>query len=298
MNRYMYSVFQIMPHLSAGESVNFAVVAGNDQLGDWSLRRVQDMNRARRFCGVDAMTAATEFLGKVEERIDSVNDQDVLEWLGESAPPETPPMTEQFLSELSGWQRGVVRFSAPMPVIAESSEDALDLLVSDLLVEPVTRVFKRMTKKRLVADMKTAYRAAGVEESNLWQRPLLHVGKSEQFRFGADFVVATHHAVQVCNAWSFQISDLDEVRRSVQAWGWNMRELRDHGGVLSGSESGEAILEVPPAVELRVIIAPDTSTAGLRALEDATYVFEEVQAVVVPYAERNRVAEAAFRLVS
>ena len=293
VNRYVYSVVQITPRISTGEFVNFAVVAGNDQLGDWALRRVLDTKRARRFCGIHAMTAAYEFVDTIEERIDSVDDRNQADWLFATSDSVDLPISEQFIDELSTWHRGVVRLSPPMPVLAESSEEALELLLPDLLVEPTTRVFRRITKKRLVADMRTTYKDAGIVASNLRARPALTVGKRRQFHLSADFAVATDHALQLCNAWSFQIADLEEVRRGVQAWGWNMRELRAHGGLLDDGQ-----ITVPNDVEVRVIVAPDPGSEGERALADAQLVFEEVEAVAVPYADRQRVAAEALKLVS
>jgi hypothetical protein len=46
-----------------------------------------------------------------------------------------------------------------------------------------------------------------------------------------------------------------------------------------------------------VIVAPDPSSEGQNALDDARLVFEEVEATVVSYADRQRVAEAALKLV-
>jgi len=291
MNRYVYSVVQVTPRVSTGEFVNVAIIAGNDQLGDWALRRVGDTSRARRFCGVSAMTAAYEFLDKVEEQIDTVNDRNDAEWLFTPAGIPDNTLSEQFIDEVSSWRRGVVRLSPPVPVAAESSEEALGFLIPELLTEPTTRVFRRMTRRRLAADMRTAYAVAGVDPSNLRARPALRVGKRSQFYLSADFAVVTDRAVQLCNAWSFQIADLDEVRRGVQAWGWNMRELRDHGGVL---DSG---IVVPDKIQVQVVVAPDPSSDSEGALEDARLVFEEVDAVVVPYAEREQIAQAAVKLV-
>lgn len=293
MNRFVYSVVRIAPQLSTSESVNFAVVVGNDQLGDWSVRRVQDTNRARRFCGVNAMTAAHEFLADIEERVDATTFSNDADWLGITQPPDDQILSESLLDELSELRRGVVQLSAPVPVLADSSEDAIELLAPDLLVEPVTRVFNRMTKKRLLRDLKIAYRGAGVDDSFVVSRPELTVGKLGQFHSSTDLAVVTDRAVQLCNAWSFQIGDLEEVGRSVQAWGWNMRELRDHGGFLA-----EGDVKVPEDVQLQVIVAPNPSERAKRALEDARLVFEELQAVVVPYSDRQRVAESAVQLIS
>jgi hypothetical protein len=140
--------------------------------------------------------------------------------------------------------------------------------------------------------MRMAYIAAGVDDSVLRARSALTVGRSGQFHFSTDLAVATDHAVQLCNAWSFQIADLEELGRSVQAWGWNMRELREYGGHLD-----EGKISVLSNVDLQVVVAPDTSSEGQKALDNARLVFEELEAVVVPYAERQRVAESALKLV-
>ncbi|ABM12291.1 DUF3037 domain-containing protein [Mycolicibacterium vanbaalenii] len=292
MIRYVYSVIQVTPKLSAGETVNVAVIAGNDQVGDWSLRRVHDTNRARRFCGINAMTAAEEFLARTEERIDALREEDFAQWLGDFVGPATP-VSEQLIDELAGWRRGVVRLTTPMPVIADSAEEALDLLVPDLLVETAPRSFARMTKKKLVADMSRSYLRAGLFHEQLLARPQLVVGQYRQFETNADIAVATDRVVQICNAWSFQIADRADLLRSVQAWGWNMRELRDYGGVLEAQQ-----LEVPADVDIEVVVAPDTSSEGQRALENAQLVFEEVQAKVVAWEDRDRVADSALKLVS
>jgi Protein of unknown function (DUF3037) len=292
MNRFTYSVVQITPKLSAGESVNVAVIVGNDQLGDWAIRRIQDENRARRFCGINAMVAATEFLEDIEERIDVMSDRNTEEWLGESLDEVTLPISEQLIDEFSNLRRGVVHLSTPTPVLADSAEDALELLGPDFLVEPVPRVFKRLTKGRVVSDLRTAYELAGISSQNLRREPVLHVGDARQFHFKSDFAIATDRVLQICNAWSFQIADLDRLARNVEAWGFNMRALRDHGGV-----TGDGQIEIPPKVDVQVIIAPDPTREGQQAQSAAELVFREVRASVVPYDERERVAEYALKLV-
>jgi hypothetical protein len=56
-------------------------------------------------------------------------------------------------------------------------------------------------------------------------------------------------------------------------------------------------IAIPNKVDLQVIVAPDPSSEGQNALDDARLVFEEVEATVVSYADRQRVAEAALKLV-
>jgi hypothetical protein len=291
MNRFTYSIVQITPRLSAGECVNFAVIVGSDQLGDWAVRQVQDPKRARRFCGVHAMTAASEFMIDIEERIFQVGDSNLSDWLSESHEPELT-ITEQLIDDLSNRRRGVVRLSQPQPVLADTADEALDLLTPEFLMEPTPRVFRRLTKQRVVADVRWSYLIAGLDENVLQQRPALRVGRDKQFHFRSDLAVVTDEVMQLCSAWSFQIVDVEDVSRSIQAWGWNVRELRDYGGVL---EDGRTL--VPKDVDLQVIVAPDPSPEGQQALADAESVFAEVHASVVPYAERQRIAESALRLV-
>lgn len=293
MNRFTYSVVQITPRLSAGESVNVALIAGNDQLGDWAIRKIQDDKRALRFCGRSAIVAATEFLADVEERIEIMSDQDAAEWLGEFPDGPTRSISEQILDEFSNLRRGVVHLSTPTPVLADTAEEALELLSSDFLIEPSPRVFQRLTMKRVVSELRGAYEQIGIKSENLQQKPALHVGNERQFHFNSDFAISTDRVLQICNAWSFQIADLKEVNRRVQAWGWNMRELRDHGGVTDDEK-----IEIPPGVEVQVLVAPDPSDESMQALAAAQLVFDEVKATVVPYNERRRVAEAALKLVS
>lgn len=292
MNRFTYSVIQITPKLSAGESVNVAIIAGNDQLGDWAMRRIQDDRRARRFCGIDALVAATEFMEEIEERIDAMSDRNVAEWLDASLGEPSASISEQLIDEFSTRRRGVVHLSPPTPVLADSAENALELLGPEFLVESVPRVFTRLTKKQVVAELRSVYETAGISSDNLRQRPMLHVGNEKQFYFLGDFAIATDQVLQICNAWSFQIADLEAVNRNVQAWGWNMRALRDHGGVMDAGQ-----IAVPSDVEVQVIIAPDSNIESRRAQSAAELVFHEVNALVVPYNERQRVGESALKLV-
>jgi hypothetical protein len=239
------------------------------------------------------LTAAGEFLANIEERVDAITFRNEAEWLGISNLTDEVAMSEPYLDELSGRRRGAVRLSPPMPVVAESSEEALELLIPDLLIEPTTRVFKRLTKQQLRRDMRNAYLLAGIADNFIYSRSDLTVGRSRQFHSSADLVVANDdHAVQLCNAWSFQVGDLEEVGRSIQAWGWNMRELQEYGGFL---DDGRML--VPRNVDLQVVVAPDTSSEGRKAFDNASLVFEELKAAVVPYADRQKVAESALKLV-
>lgn len=45
MRRYMYWVIRLVPNPTSGEFVNIGVLAGNDD-SDWSIRLMQDLNRA------------------------------------------------------------------------------------------------------------------------------------------------------------------------------------------------------------------------------------------------------------
>jgi Protein of unknown function (DUF3037) len=38
VTRYVYSTVRIVPRVGAGEAVNFAVIAGSDQTGEWEIR--------------------------------------------------------------------------------------------------------------------------------------------------------------------------------------------------------------------------------------------------------------------
>ena len=291
--RYVYSTVQIIPRLSAGEAINFAVIAGCDQTGDWAIRPVRDTNRARRFCGIDAMTAAHDFLDHLEER------RDVLESQGndllaiDPAEARAEALSEQLVAEMATLTRGVVQLTAPMPVIAETAEEALDLIVPEVLIEPQPRRFRRLTKKRLVSEVRESYMLSGVPDDAVRQRPRLLVGADRQFHFNTDFAVGTDHVVQLCSAWSFQIVDLDLLARDVQAWGWNLRELRDHGGVVDGAPE----VEVPRAVDVQVLIAPDPEDAADKALNDARYVFDEVNATLVTFGDEASIADAAAKLL-
>lgn len=128
-------------------------------------------------------------------------------------------------------------------------------------------------------------------------RPRLAVGATGQFSLAADLAVANGEVVQVCSVWSFQLIELEEVTRDVQAWGWNIRELREHGGVLVRDDRGQEAAHVPADVDVEVLVAPDAEPPGIRALENARNVFEEVGATLVEFGQEHMIAERAHALL-
>jgi Protein of unknown function (DUF3037) len=129
VTRYVYSTVRIVPRVGAGEAVNFAVIAGSDQTGEWEIRPLRDTGRARRFAGVPATAAAH----MIVERLMDQRDRMAAEQGDLFSDPDqvvADALSEQYLAELATFRRSVVQFSAPLPILADTADEALEIICS------------------------------------------------------------------------------------------------------------------------------------------------------------------------
>jgi hypothetical protein len=293
--RYLYSTIRIVPNPAAGEFVNFATIVGSDATGEWALRPLDNDARARRFASTDVMTAAYSFMADLNDRFDLqqllIEEDDSVVDL--PSPPE--PLTESWLHALHSDYRHVIQASEPAPVLAETVEDALDLVVSRMLVEPARRRRGYLTRQQLFSSLTKAYFMAGVElDGDLVRRPVLTANGTHAFHHPVDFVVANGQAVQLSQTWSFQLASQDLLSRDIKAWGWTMRELRDAGGV---AQTRKRQIQVPSDVPIEVVIAQPRDATQSAAYEEAIGVFEELSIRVHEHGEEDAIAGTARALL-
>lgn len=119
--RHVYSIARYVPDTGSGERVNLAVLAGSPATGEWAMRVARDGSRARMLGGSDrTVEAVMDYLRRMaEDPVRRVDD----------------PRSEDWLYDLADRQLGVVQFSRPLPMDAESAEAALDVLWPSLIVE-------------------------------------------------------------------------------------------------------------------------------------------------------------------
>lgn len=272
---YHYSMLRFVPDPARGEFVNFGLLVGDDDSGEWELRVIQNYRRAKAIDDRGALNLALGFVDRLESHIDA------LERLPETASVE--PISAALVQTLTNEMRNVVQLSEPAPVAADSAQEALDMLVDELLVDPLSRRYRFEKKHRAVGLTRRAYRERHVPDESIAQRTPVVAGPYDGV---FDFAVFNGEVVQLVQCWSFQLPDQAQLAEQVKAWAWVVRELRNHGGevrvgarhveVPSGEEIEIAAVAVPPAEGQEDVHAYDEARAafaqtGVRELrpEDA-----------------------------
>ena len=133
MTVYEFVTVRFMPNPMTGEHVNVATIVGCSETDEWDLRSVGQFQRARKL-DRDAVSAAVTQVAEWQDAIDAY-----LEALesGETIDLDVVPSNE-WLATLHRSGRGVVQVSRPLPLIADSIEEA-STLASRMLVEETPR---------------------------------------------------------------------------------------------------------------------------------------------------------------
>ncbi len=296
-SRYLYSAVRVVPSVSTGEFVNLAVIAGSDETGEWSLRLLSDERRARQFCGVDAISAAHDVLARLGYQID-LHTLLVEELDGEERDPDVAlasEVSEKWLRDLHELSNRVVQFSQPAPVLAESIDAAMDTVFPRMTVQPEQRARRTLTKWRLLSDLGKSYISAGLVTGDFLRQPTLIAQGPSNYTYPVDFVVANGRAVQLVQTWSFEVASQDLVARDVKAWGWTVKELQDHGGLV---QTEDHTVSAPSNVAIEVVVAPPTEGQSVAAYEEAKGLFAELGVAVQEHGAEGEVARRGADLLA
>jgi hypothetical protein len=291
MTRYVYSMVRFVPDPTTGEFVNLGAIAGSEETGDWSTRHVQNDRRARLLDPSAPLPAVYDFL-------DSINGQiEKSEWTFDS-PDETDDQSpvmelrEEWLAQLYRRSRNVVQLSPPAPIIANSAEEALDLVFENLVNDPGRARFRFMTKRAVFGELGRNYRAAGIPATQIRRHCAI---VTPRFSTNVDFVVGANSAVQLAHTYSFGIASQSLLAGQVKAWGWTLRELRDRGA--QARAEGFDPVEVAPDVPIEVVYAVPQDARKLPALNEAQRVFEELDIQAYELENADEVARHARALI-
>jgi hypothetical protein len=291
----VYSTIRVVPNPAAGEFINFATIVGSDATGEWALHPLDNDARVRRFANTDVMTAVYSFMAELNDKFDL---QELLIEEDDSVvdlPTQPEPLTESWLQALHADYRHVIQASEPAPLLAASVEEALDVIASRMLIDPLRRERDYLTRQQLFSSLVRAYYTAGVEiDGDLVRRPLLTASGTHAFHHPIDFVVANGQAVQLSQTWSFQLATQDLLARDIKAWGWTLRELREVGGV---AHARKREIRVPADVPIEVVIAEPRLGAQSPAYEEAVGVFDELGIKVHRHGDEDAVADTARMLL-
>jgi len=273
-------MLRFVPDPARGEFVNVGVVAGDADGGDWELRLVQNLRRAKAIDDTGSLSLALSFAAKLADHIDAV---DQLPGTG------VEPITLELLAQWAEEMHNVVQLSAPAPIVADSADAALDILVSELVVDLASAQHRFDRKHKAVASTRHAYRAHNVPEDSITERAPITAGAYDGT---FDFAVSNGEVVQLVQCWSFQLPNQVDLAEQVKAWAWVVRGLREHGGKL---QSGDRELAIPAAdIEVAAVyIPPAEGQEDAHAFEEARAAFGETGVLALTRDEADAVGESA-----
>jgi hypothetical protein len=276
---YQYSLLRFVPDPARGEFVNVGILAGDDDAGDWDLRLIQNLRRARSIDEEGALGIALSFAARLEDHIVA------LDPVAELADVE--PISTGYVLQLSEEMQNVVQLTPPMPVAAGSADEALDLLFGELLVDPTALRFRFDKKNRAQASTRRAYKAHDIPVEAVTEHAPLVAGPYEGV---FDFAVANGGVVQLVQCWSFQLPNQVELADQVKAWAWVVRELRREGGHLT---FGEREAEAQRDVEIAAVFSPPADGQEAPAFDEARAAFAEIEVQQLTVEEADLVGQKA-----
>lgn len=289
-SRYVYSLVRCVPDPRTGEFINIGAIAGDAQSGDWAVRRVSSDRRAIKLAGADALEAVHGLLARAEEAIEM---QETL--FDQQSGIGTDYLTEEWLYNLYRDHRNVVQLAAPTPMLAASAEEALDLVFERMIIDPVTEPRNSgTTKKTVFAEVSAAYRAAQLPPAMVRQRAEIFVGAN--LHSPVDFAVANGVAVQLTQAWSFQVNGITDISTQIKSWAYAMRRVRD--GEAARVIAGPHVSTIESDVDLQIVVARPKTNPQIEAFEEARQVFTDLAATINDTQAVGNVAARAAELIS
>lgn len=223
--KYSYSVVRFVPDPVRGEYVNVGIVAGSDDASEWQLRTLENQKRARSLDEKGLLPLVWGFIDDIGRKIDQF-DEAVQTSLFEV---EDEKPSERWLEQLSSESRNVIQLSPPAVIVAESVNEALDMLFEQFVVDPEHRRYSFKRKHAALAAIRHSYRDAGLRIGKDFDEGAKVKGQHHNERF--DFVVANGQAVQLAQTWSFQQPNQEELAERVKAWAFTVEDVRDNGGL-------------------------------------------------------------------
>lgn len=192
--------------------------------------------------------------------------------------------SREFLEKKARESRGCVQFSRPMPVIAESAEEALSIICPRFLVDTArTSRSRPQDRAYLQRRLRNVYIKSGLK-AQVAERVRVDTAN---FSGGYDFLVKNGRAVQLAQTWSFLV-DPDHVVTKVKEWAWNLSDLRKSGGqVFWGDNEISVRSDVPVEV---LYVEPESKPQA-----SISKTFEEPNS---PRLLRRRDQDPFFQLIS
>ncbi len=276
--RFVYSAIRFVPDPARGEFVNFGVVVGSDETGEWDVRVAGNQKRARRIDDNGVLPVLLQFTNELGKQVDRAEEFYLL---------ENSSMSEAWLTK--AWQEcnNVVQFSRPAPIAANSLEEALGLMFGKLVVDPESSALAYKRKTTAVSALRRAYVEVGIKKgAHLFESTTVQAEKhAENF----DFAVANGKVVQLSQAWSFQLPNQKELSESIKSFAWTVAHVRKSGGVALTPQGNS--IEVPRNVDVAALFIPPTKAREV--FDEAGAAFNEVRVELVEIGHETELSARA-----
>ena len=284
--RYVYSLIRFVPDPARGEFVNVGAIVGSEESSEWQVRQVENPRRARAIDENASLGAVWSFIDRVGVAVDD------FEASTQSLFGPEVELTEDWLWRLHADHQNIVQLSAPAPMVAESADDALESVFDLMVLDPAFRRHSFKKKNTALAALRRAYNECEIHKGReRRERVTLRTPHHDAI---FDFAVMNGQAVQLTQAWSFQVPDQATLAEQVKAWGWTLQEARQTGGrIVTSAEE----FNVGADVAVEAVYVPELSTRPSPAFVDAQSVFEQLRVRAVSHDRAGDVARRARELL-
>jgi hypothetical protein len=278
---FYFSLIRFVPDPAKGEFVNIGAIAGDDATGDWELRLVSSLKRAKALDQRGVLADATAFAAGLQDHI--------------AALEELMPATEQISTELlrrsSDEMQNIVQLTPPAPVAAHSADQALAMVFQQLVQDESPLTFSFEKKHRALGAARSAYKQHGVTDA-VKERASV---KSGVFDGTFDFAVHNGHAVQLAQCWSFQLPNQTDLAEQVKSWSWVVHELRKSGGAIQVEDKDG--VAIPKNLDIYCVVIPPLPDQVSPAYEEAEAAFEEVEVKQLPPEQADQLGARAAEVL-
>lgn len=218
---YQYWIIRYVPNLAREEFVNVGIVCGNDN-ADWCVRfDLHDGDRRVKH-GLAGLQSWSRWF---ERRLAGLRPGGLLDEVSPSA----------WLEQQRIRQQSAVRLSPPRSIVAESADEAIELLFPLMVERESTRRQPSLTRsemRRQIVD--TLVNEANYEPRvTLFERPKVHVGEQS-----GHFDVARwlHGQGVLTTTWTFNLQNLDQTEAALRSSHWLTHCVRDGGAIVRLSQ--------------------------------------------------------------
>lgn len=286
-NRYVYSTIRFVPNPASGEFVNIGAIVGSEESGEWELRTVENPKRARQLDVNGILDKVFYVTNNIAKDIDLFVDS------AEELTPSDLEINEAWLNRLYDDSQNVIQFSQPTPLLAAEFDEAMSIVFDQLIIDPA--INKRSKSKTLaIQSIKQAYIKSNLSlGKNLFNKASF---KTQKYAGHLDFAVANGKALQLTQAWSFEVQSPEDLSEHVKSWAWTIHDLRRNGGII---ETNQRTIDIPKGVEIGVVCIPPKIGEDDRYFSEAKEAFEEIEAKIYEYGQDypfvDKAAELLFR---